>query len=122
MQYSLYAVVVHKGLTLDAGHYFTLARDHFGDWYKFDDSNVSTSLPNEIHSLKSPNTPYILFYKMCGISHDLIDDDPVCSMQSVSPNCKPLELEELPLELRNYVTLDNQLYEMENIKAKKKKQ
>lgn len=122
MQYSLYAVVVHKGGTLDAGHYITLARDHRGDWYRFDDSNVSATVPSEIHTLKPPNSPYILFYKMCGISHDLIDDDPVGNMQSVSPNCSRLELDELPLELRNYVSLDNQLYEMENLATKTKEE
>lgn len=114
VQYSLYAVVVHQGLSLDAGHYFTLARDHCGHWYKFDDSYVSTSLPNEIHNFKSPNTPYILFYKMSAISHDPFAEEPVFDML-YNLNAKPLAMEELPLELRNFVAMDNQLCELEKM-------
>lgn len=122
VQYSLYAVVVHKGLTLDSGHYFTLACDHLDNWYKFDDSYVSISQSEEIHSLKSPNTPYILFYKMCAVSYDLISDDPTWHTETAHPrNAGPLTIEELPVELQNYIHQDNQLYEMEKLKKKEKR-
>lgn len=38
--YQLYAAVVHSGVSMESGHYFTYASDHCG-WYKFDDSYVS---------------------------------------------------------------------------------
>lgn len=120
VQYSLYAVVVHNGLTLDSGHYFTLACDHLDNWYKFDDSYVSLSQSKDIHSLKSPNTPYILFYKTCGISYDLISDDPAWIMEATHHrNEGPLTIEELPLELQSYINQDNQLYQLEMQKEKK---
>lgn len=121
VQYSLYAAVVHKGLTLDSGHYFTLACDHLDNWYKFDDSIVTISKSEEIHKLKSPNTPYILFYKMCGVSHDLISDDPAWHTEAAHQrNEGPLTIDELPLELQNYINQDNELYEMEKLKGKDK--
>ena len=72
--YILYAVVIHSGLTLDGGHYYTLARSshvnvndvHNSTWYMFNDSQVSfTDFQSLIDlSKKYPtDTPYVLWYR-----------------------------------------------------------
>lgn len=114
--------MVHNGLTLDSGHYYTLACDHLDNWYKFDDSVVSLSHSADIHKLKSPNTPYILFYRMCGISHDLTSADPAWIMEAADQrNAGPLTIEELPLDLQNYINKDNKSYQLSMRKRKKRK-
>ncbi|XP_026841356.1 ubiquitin carboxyl-terminal hydrolase 38 [Drosophila persimilis] len=103
--YEMYAGVVHSGYHMDSGHYFTFAADQSRNWYKFNDSIVTSSQSEELHNLTSPNTPYILFYKMCGRSHE-------SEMVSV-PQVPPLTLEELPSPLRDYVKKDNRAYSEE---------
>ena len=69
--YILYAVVIHSGLTLDGGHYYTLARSSQTDvlnstWYMFNDSQVTyTDFQSLIElSKKYPtDTPYLLWYR-----------------------------------------------------------
>ena len=72
--YILYAVVIHSGLTLDGGHYYTLARNSHIDakdvlnstWYMFNDSQVTyTDFQSLIElSKKYPtDTPYLLWYR-----------------------------------------------------------
>ncbi|KAJ8924752.1 hypothetical protein NQ315_000905 [Exocentrus adspersus] len=60
-EYELYAVVVHCGSSVDSGHYYTFAKDK-SDWYKFNDSSVTKASSEDLSKLKSPETPYILFY------------------------------------------------------------
>lgn len=62
-KYRLYAAVVHSGVSMETGHYFTYAADHTG-WYKFDDNFVAKCTASELHGLQPPHTPYILFYQM----------------------------------------------------------
>ncbi|EDW74721.1 uncharacterized protein Dwil_GK15746 [Drosophila willistoni] len=112
VHYDLYAGVVHAGYSMDSGHYFTFAADQSKHWYKFNDSLVTSSQPEEMHSLTSPNTPYILFYQMCGRSNDTSDTAVGCSSMPVEqvPITTPLTLEELPRRLRDYVKQDNRVY------------
>ncbi|KAM3249589.1 hypothetical protein P3L10_011359 [Capsicum annuum] len=44
MKYDLYAVIVivHAGFTSSSGHYYGFIRPAPNDWYKFDDSEVSS--------------------------------------------------------------------------------
>lgn len=82
VSYVLYAVVIHSGVTLDGGHYYTLARssvlgadeaagqpDSRAAWYMFNDSQVSrTDFETLINlSRKYPtDTPYLLIYRRAG--------------------------------------------------------
>ncbi|ALC41448.1 CG8830 [Drosophila busckii] len=109
VQYDLYAGVVHAGYSMDSGHYFTFAADQSKNWFKFNDSLVTSSEPQEMHSLTSPNTPYILFYQMCGRSSDHAPNATMHPMVPV-PVVVPLALEELPRTLRDYVKQDNRDY------------
>ncbi|XP_017069432.1 ubiquitin carboxyl-terminal hydrolase 35 [Drosophila eugracilis] len=122
VHYDLYAGVVHAGYSMDSGHYFTFAADQAKNWYKFNDNLVTHSQPEEMHNLTSPNTPYILFYKMCGRSNESNVASASCSssMGSGSSNAvvsvpisPPLTLEELPRQLRDYVRKDNHVYNEE---------
>ncbi|SPP75184.1 ubiquitin carboxyl-terminal hydrolase 38 [Drosophila guanche] len=108
--YEMYAGVVHSGYHMDSGHYFTFAADQSRNWYKFNDNFVTHSQSEEMHNLTSPNTPYILFYKMCGRSHE---SSPTGTEMVSVPQVPPLTLEELPGPLRDYVKKDNRLYSEE---------
>ncbi|XP_060653597.1 ubiquitin carboxyl-terminal hydrolase 38 [Drosophila nasuta] len=109
VHYDLYAGVVHAGYSMDSGHYFTFAADQSKNWFKFNDSLVTNSQPQEMHNLTSPNTPYILFYQMCGRSSEVSDNGPLIPMVPV-PMVPPLKLDELPRTLRDYVKQDNREY------------
>ncbi|KAH8261200.1 hypothetical protein KR044_005111, partial [Drosophila immigrans] len=112
VHYDLYAGVVHAGYSMDSGHYFTFAADQSKNWFKFNDSLVTDSQPQEMHNLTSPNTPYILFYQMCGRSSEVSVDGPLDPMVPV-PMVPPLQLDELPRTLRDYVKKDNRDYNEE---------
>ncbi|KAL7735597.1 hypothetical protein ACLKA6_009557 [Drosophila palustris] len=120
--YDLYAGVVHAGYSMDSGHYFTFAADQSKNWFKFNDSLVTDSKPQEMHSLTSPNTPYILFYQMCGRSTDS-DSSANGLMHPMVPlpQIPPLKLDELPRKLRDYVNQDNREY-TEELKSQHFKQ
>ncbi|XP_055540357.1 ubiquitin carboxyl-terminal hydrolase 38 isoform X2 [Wyeomyia smithii] len=130
MQYVLYAAVVHAGTSMDSGHYYTYAQDKSDCWYKFNDNFVTKCSADELHSLSSPNTPYILFYQMQylatvadGTNDHCIDldedmDDPSVVKSSASSSksiedCQLPELEELPSHLRDIIVGDNQSYKEE---------
>lgn len=73
LHYRLYAAVVHSGVSMETGHYFTYGTDATGSCYRFDDSYVCKSNIAELHNLQPPQTPYILFYHRV--------DDPAQSQQ-----------------------------------------
>lgn len=50
VNYRLYAAVVHSGVSLDSGHYYTFAREDNETWFKFNDNFVSTSTLRELHT------------------------------------------------------------------------
>ncbi|KAH8233100.1 hypothetical protein KR026_004332 [Drosophila bipectinata] len=120
VHYDLYAGVVHAGYSMDSGHYFTFAADQAKRWYKFNDNQVTHSKPEEMHNLTSPNTPYILFYKMCARSNEC-NEASTSSLSGMGPSHQvvslpaspPLTLEELPSNLREYVKKDNRVYNEE---------
>ncbi|XP_015191508.1 PREDICTED: ubiquitin carboxyl-terminal hydrolase 35-like [Polistes dominula] len=75
--YQLYAAVVHSGFSMDYGHYFTYACDSKQNWYKFNDSFVSCTTLEDLKNLRSPDTPYILFYEKLGSSSNGIYEDKI---------------------------------------------
>lgn len=142
MHYRLYAAVVHSGVSMETGHYFTYGSDATG-CYKFDDSYVSKATVAELHNLQPPHTPYILFYQM------VPSPDAVPAISSPKPStssavagscasatsaaiarttskassssgdlatitlCDYPALEDLPPQLREYVNRDNISYSEE---------
>lgn len=48
VEYKLFAAVVHSGMSLDSGHYYTFANDK-DLWFKFNDSYVTRSTLEELH-------------------------------------------------------------------------
>lgn len=62
--YRLYAAIVHCGVNIDSGHYYTIGTDASGNWFKFNDSYISRSSLSELKNLNNLNTPYILFYEL----------------------------------------------------------
>ncbi|XP_053693027.1 ubiquitin carboxyl-terminal hydrolase 38 [Sabethes cyaneus] len=136
MQYSLYAAVVHAGTSMDSGHYYTYAQDKSDCWYKFNDNFVTKCSADELHSLSSPNTPYILFYQMLlssvtdGNNAHCLDldedmDDPAVvkspsNLLKSAEDCQLPELEELPPHLRDIIVGDNQSYNEEMRNENKK--
>lgn len=73
--YRLYAAVVHSGYSMDYGHYITYACDSKQQWYRFNDSYVSSCTTfQEFKRLEPPDTPYILFYEKC-TSVGLFEED-----------------------------------------------
>ncbi|XP_064555886.1 ubiquitin carboxyl-terminal hydrolase 38-like [Drosophila montana] len=101
VHYSLYAAIVHNGYTLDSGHYFDLAKDEMNNWFKFNDSKVVRSKPEDIKKLRSPNTAHFLLYQLSG-RVCMAPQEGVPIIMPVSA-VAPLELEELPPELRDFV-------------------
>ena len=101
--YILYAVVIHSGLSMDGGHYYTIARSsHIAPldpsakhWLMFNDSVVSfTDLQSLVNlSTKYPmDTPYLLWYRR---------------LSGASSDCVAGELKHAPAHLREVVERDN---------------
>lgn len=63
LHYRLYAAVVHAGISMETGHYFTYGTDAAGLCYRFDDRFVCRTSKSELYNLQPPQTPYILFYQ-----------------------------------------------------------
>lgn len=61
--YRLYAVIVHFGINVDSGHYFTLALDANDNWFNFNDAVISRTTINEISQLNKLYSPYVFFYE-----------------------------------------------------------
>lgn len=135
MNYRLYAAVVHSGVSMETGHYFTYGSDGTG-CFKFDDSYVSKATISDLHNLQPPHTPYILFYQMVpnpnavsaiGSPKPSTSSSGVSSSAAVYRNgtlsavadlttikrCDYPALEDLPPQLREYVNRDNISYSEE---------
>ncbi|KAI8818995.1 uncharacterized protein EV422DRAFT_569274 [Fimicolochytrium jonesii] len=65
-QYSLISTVIHKGSNA-SGHYWAHAKES-GNWYKFDDVNVSELQEKDIQA----GNIYVAFYIRNGIEHEYI--------------------------------------------------
>lgn len=59
--YDLYAVNYHSG-NLDGGHYFSACKNLDGNWYNFNDGNVSRYNSANLESQLVTKDSYILFY------------------------------------------------------------
>lgn len=84
LTYKLYAVIVHCGMNIDSGHYYTYAVNGSNVWYKFNDSHISQSSFNEIKNLTTSNTPYILFYELFGNEEINVSDDKAMELDELS--------------------------------------
>lgn len=62
--YKLYAAIVHSGMNIDSGHYYTFGKDQQDNWFKFNDNFVNRSSLSDIKDLSDLSTPYILFYNL----------------------------------------------------------
>lgn len=120
VSYVLYAVVIHSGITLDGGHYYTLARsstlnaeDIHGNssepWFMFNDSQVSRTDFESLISLsrKYPtDTPYLLWYRR-------LDEQDVSDGTRRSPSA-PIHL---PEDLKRIVDEDNAKFLRERLQT-----
>ena len=113
-QYLLYAVIVHAGHSLDAGHFFALCRLSGGDgrgdasdgvdgrWWRLDDSTltvVQTTADTALNRARnSTATPYTLFYRLAGAE--------ATGRRMPVPTV-------LPGPMRSAVDRDNAVYRME---------
>jgi len=66
--YDMYAIIVHSGVSAEAGHYYTFARDlqNNGVWILFNDKIVLKLKDFNIHNYFKENvseTPYMIFYQ-----------------------------------------------------------
>ena len=104
-QYQLYAVIVHAGVSLTAGHYFSYCRVSNGDgggaegsWWRLDDSSATpVKLATVTGRPRLPtDTAYILMYELAGAA---VARQPT--------------LAELPSPLRAAVNQDNAAYRQE---------
>lgn len=112
-KYQLYAAVVHSGMNLDAGHYWTLASDQPNSWFQFNDNFVSRSSIADLHQLKPPQTPYILFYRRDDDEEEEEDEDSAHRFVEKQEIAALPRLEELPAHLREFVMKDNRSYCLE---------
>jgi ubiquitin carboxyl-terminal hydrolase 35/38 len=120
--YCLYAAVIHSGMSMDCGHYYTYATD--GKWFKFNDNYVTESSINELHNLSPPNTPYILFYQMM-TPHPTAKAEEQKEMDITNGNFESensLDLEQLPSHLRDLINKDNSTFKEEIQRQKQKPQ
>ena len=120
-KYSLYAVIVHAGLTSETGHYFCYARrscftnlrssnvadqKRANTWYNFNDERVTEASFDEVtgksDGVDSRKVPYVLIYKR--ISNTLGVND----IQSIPQNTS-----DLPEDLAQAVEIDNLNYHKE---------
>ncbi|XP_066996556.2 ubiquitin carboxyl-terminal hydrolase 35 [Anabrus simplex] len=62
-EYQLYAIVAHKGGSIDAGHYVTFAQDETGMWSVFNDEVVKQTSFEDVLDKSCSHTPYLLFYQ-----------------------------------------------------------
>ena len=56
--YELYGICNHSG-TLHFGHYYSYCKNANGNWYSYNDKNVSTIDESKVKT----NNSYVLFYR-----------------------------------------------------------
>lgn len=123
LKYKLYAVIVHCGMNIDSGHYYTYAVNTADEWFKFNDSHISRSSFSDIKNLSTLNTPYILFYEI--VHKEKITDDAAVNQTDFGTEnvthlaandiCRKRKAEQprwddLPPKLQEFVKRDNITY------------
>lgn len=61
--YDLYAINHHSGSTMDSGHYWASCKNLDGNWYNFNDANVSKYSTDNLNHHLINGDAYILFYQ-----------------------------------------------------------
>lgn len=59
IQYKLCSMLIHKGSSIDSGHYYSFVRTSNNDWYIFNDHSVTKADRHNVLNQK----PYLLFYE-----------------------------------------------------------
>lgn len=128
LTYKMYAAIIHSGMNIDSGHYYTFGEDGANNWYKFNDSHITMTSLNELQDLNDLNTPYILFYELVNATEkmDMITSRPTSPVHTNRNDRKDVQLftnisrrykwphfDELPPTLRDYVNKDNIAYKYE---------
>lgn len=119
VSYVLYSVVIHSGVTLDGGHYYTLARssdlgpedipgngDKSAPWFMFNDSQVSRTDFESLITLSSKyptDTPYLLWYRRVDDAQDAVETTPVVPLMP-------------PADLKHLVDEDNTKFVKERLR------
>ncbi|XP_068619068.1 ubiquitin carboxyl-terminal hydrolase 38-like [Battus philenor] len=60
--YTLYACIIHTGVAIETGHYYTLAKN-YDAWCTFDDDEVTVVSDDYLQALGRLSTPRVLFYR-----------------------------------------------------------
>lgn len=107
--YRLYAMVVHSGMNIDSGHYYTIGTNLNGNWFNFNDNFVSPTTQDDIQRLNEWNTPYILFYKQVSSEKYENNLNALCN-RIVNHSSGLVEENELPPILRDFIRKDNSNY------------
>lgn len=107
--YRLYALVIHSGINLDSGHYYTYGSKSNGVWYSFNDNFVSITSEDDIKNLNEYNTPCILFYKQIPSERNENSLYVTCK-QNVDSSNGILQEQDLPPLIRDYVHRHNTNY------------
>lgn len=108
LTYKVYATIVHSGMNIDSGHYYTFAKDPSNNWFKFNDSHICHSSLDEIKNLNDLNTPYMLFFEL--VKREKIDSRVVDELPII---IEWPEFGDLPPSLRDYIVKDNFAYARE---------
>lgn len=119
--YKMYAAIVHHGMNIDCGHYYTIAEKEPDVWFKFNDSYINQSSFDEISNLGSLDAPYILFYKLIGTEpiqqnggFDAMTNGITCATNGMplmtDLNADQIRFEDLPVRLQEFVRRDNIIY------------
>jgi ubiquitin C-terminal hydrolase len=61
--YDLYSVNHHGGSTINSGHYWSSCKNLDGNWYKYDDADISKYSNENLQQQLTNGDSYILFYQ-----------------------------------------------------------
>ena len=72
--YELYAALVHEGLSLHGGHYYSYVKPASGVWHRCDDARIAQVSESTVHKEKA----YLLFYRRSVVAAAANGDGGAC--------------------------------------------